>query len=72
MPQAPAMPQLHTVEVWTSPKLHLPLASRITSPLGTQTSMGKQVTAGEPPASQFQIPSNYKIIPPPRPPIPSV
>jgi hypothetical protein len=72
-PQAPGMPQLHTVEVWTSPKLQLPLASRVTSVMGTHTTMGKQVTPGEPPASQFQIPSNYKLIPPPpRPPTVSI
>lgn len=72
MPAPPGIPQPHTVEVWTSPKLQLPLESRVTTGMGTQTTIGKQITPGEPPASKFQIPPNYKLVPPPRPPTPSI
>lgn len=64
-PQAPALPQLKTVEVWNSPQLQMPLASRVTTPMGTQTTLPQQITPGEPSPSQFQIPPGYKIIPPP-------
>ncbi len=72
LPQAPSVPQLHTVEVWTSPQLQMPLASRVTTPTGSSTTVAQQVTPGEPPASQFQIPPNYKLVPPPQPSIPSL
>lgn len=72
LPQPSGIPQPHTMEVWTSPKLQLPLASRVTTGMGTQTMIGKQITPGEPPASKFQIPPNYKLVPPPRPPKPSI
>ena len=72
MPAPPGIPQPHTVEVWTSHQLHLPLESRVTTGMGTQTTIGKQITPGEPPASKFQIPPNYKLVPPPRPPTPTI
>lgn len=65
MPPAPAMPQTQTVEVWHSPQLQMPLASRVTSSMGTQTTMPQHVTPGEPSPTQFQIPPGYKIVPPP-------
>lgn len=68
-PNAPPPP--HTLEVWTSPKLQLPLATRLTGGIGKQTTITKQVTPGEPPASAFQIPPGYKLVPPPHAPAPS-
>jgi hypothetical protein len=67
MPPAQTLPQPHVLEVWTSPKLQLPLASRVTGGMGTQTTISQQITPGEPPASHFRIPPNYKILPPPKP-----
>jgi hypothetical protein len=69
--QAPTAPQLrppHVMEVWTSPKLQLPLASRVTGGIGKQTTICKQVVPGEPAASKFQIPAGYKLVKPPAPP----
>ncbi|HEY1756958.1 MAG TPA: hypothetical protein VGG72_16410 [Bryobacteraceae bacterium] len=66
-PQAPTPPQapkIQTLEVWTSPKLQLPMATRVTGDLGKQTTISKQVIPGEPPPSTFQIPPGYKIVPP--------
>jgi hypothetical protein len=73
-PQSPGAPQLqppHVIEVWTSPKLQLPLASRVTGGIGKQTTICKQAAPGEPPASAFQIPAGYKLIKPPDPHAPS-
>jgi len=61
-PQAPQPPQV--MEVWTSPKLLLPLATRVTGAMGKQTTMCKRLVPGEPPASAFQIPPDYKVIQP--------
>lgn len=65
LPKMPA-PQLpHTVETWTSSKLHLPLMTKTTSGGTQQTTTCKQVTAGEPAKCAFKIPPDYKIIHPP-------
>ena len=61
--QLPQMP--HTVEVWTSSKLHLPLMTKTTSGATQQTMTCKQVTPGEPAKCAFKIPLDYKIIHPP-------
>jgi hypothetical protein len=60
--QPPQVPQV--MEVWTSPKLQMPLATRLTGATGKQTTICKQVVPGEPPASAFQIPPDYKIVQP--------
>lgn len=57
-------PESQTVEVWTSHKLQLPLASSVTGASGKQTTTGKQVTPGEPPPSAFQVPAGYKLVAP--------
>jgi hypothetical protein len=61
--QPPPLP--HTMEVWTSPKLNLPLLTKTGPGLSQQTTACKQVTVGEPPACSAQIPPDYKIIKPP-------
>lgn len=63
--QAPQLP--HTVETWTSSKLHLPLLTKSSGSSGQQTTTCKQVTAGEPPPSTSQIPPDYKVVHPPMP-----
>jgi hypothetical protein len=60
-----------TVEVWTSHKFQLPLASSVTGASGKQTTIGKQITPGEPHPSTFQVPAGYELVPPPKPPAPS-
>jgi hypothetical protein len=65
----PAQPQLpRTVEVWTSTKLHMPVLTKVTGSFGQQTNRCKCSSAGEPPASKFQIPSGYKVVQMPAPP----
>ena len=69
-PNAPGMPSISApqpqqLEVWNSPKFQLPLASRLTGDMGKQTTIAKQVTPCQPPASAFQIPHDYKVVPPP-------
>ena len=59
-PHPPSPP--HTVEVWTSTKLHVPLLTKVTGSFGQQTNRCKSPSVGEPPASKFQIPSGYKIV----------
>lgn len=58
--QPPQIPQV--MEVWTSPKLQMPLATRLTGATGKQTTICKQVVPGEPPAAAFQIPPDYKVV----------
>jgi len=87
MPKPPAMPQMPpkpplptTAEVWTSPKLQLPMASQINGAFGQQTSICQKAVPGEPNPAIFQAPPDYKQILPappklagiPKPPIPGV
>ena len=68
LPQPPGLklPQLaHTVEVWTSSKLHLPLLTKSGSGAAQHTTTCKQVTAGEPPGCSLQIPPDYEVVHPP-------
>lgn len=67
----PGAPGSQTVEVWTSHKLQLPLASSVTGSSGKQTTTGKQVTPGEPHPSTFQVPAGYELVAPPKTPAPS-
>lgn len=69
VPGAPGIPGLsanipkpQTLEVWTSLKLLLPMASRMLGIMGKQTTLIKAVLPGEPPAAMFQIPAGYKLI----------
>jgi hypothetical protein len=78
-PPVPAAPKIplpqmpHSVEVWTSPKLQLPLLTKSGSGAAQQTTTCKQVTPGEPPSSAFQIPAGYKVVrPPSMPHLPSI
>lgn len=71
MPEKPTLPEVaaaipkpHQVEVWTSPKFQLPLATRVTGDLGKQTTFAKQVKSCQPPPASFQIPPDYKVVPP--------
>jgi hypothetical protein len=61
MPAPPALPALVS-EVWMSAKLLLPVLTRITGSFGQQMCHCKNAAAGEPPASLFQIPANYKPV----------
>jgi hypothetical protein len=74
LPGAPALPtppQIPMIaETWISTKLMMPVLSRITGSFGQQMCHCKNAVAGEPPATAFQIPANYKQIGPPVPPAP--
>ncbi len=70
-PAAPAPPQIPMIaEAWISTKLMMPVLSRVTGSFGQQMCHCKNTVAGEPPATAFQIPANYKQIGPPAPPAP--
>jgi hypothetical protein len=69
MPQKPKLPQLPpkpptpvSAEVWTSPKLQLPMASRVNGSFGQQTTMCQKAVPGEPNPAVFQIPHDYKQV----------
>jgi len=68
VPVKPSPPQPHTVEVWTNPKLHMPLLTKVRGKFGQQTTRFKPTATGEPPASKFQIPPGYKVVKMPKPP----
>lgn len=79
MPQAPGAPQAPpkppmptTAEVWTSSKLQLPMATKINSSLGQQTSICQKATPGEPHPSVFEIPPGYKQLVPSPPKLPGM
>jgi hypothetical protein len=61
-PQLPPKPEPKAMvsEVWTSTSLHVPILSRITGSFGQQICHCKNAVGGEPPASAFQIPADYK------------
>ena len=57
-----AKPILVVTERWVSTDLQIPLATTHTDPMmGTMTSTVTSVTRGEPDASLFQVPSDYKV-----------
>ncbi|MGD0667453.1 MAG: hypothetical protein ABSB23_07820 [Bryobacteraceae bacterium] len=65
-PQTPT-----TVDTWTSPSLHLPMATKMTGSFGQITQMCHTAVPGEPHPAAFQIPPGYKVInPAPKPPAP--
>jgi len=51
-------------EVWTSTKLKMPVLTRTIGSFGVRTCICK-CSPVEPPASTFQIPSNYTVVRPP-------
>jgi hypothetical protein len=62
-PQLPPQPQAPTMaEVWSSPQLQLPMATRINAGFGQQTTMCQRAVPGEPNPAVFQIPPNYKQV----------
>ncbi|MFZ0320365.1 MAG: hypothetical protein WAL56_14680 [Candidatus Sulfotelmatobacter sp.] len=66
MPQSPAAaspkpPQPTVAEVWTSVKLKIPVLSKVTSSLGSQTTYCKPTSTAEPHSSLFEIPTGYKL-----------
>jgi hypothetical protein len=63
-PPLPATPQ--TVEVWSSIQHRVPLLSKSVTSQGVQTSVCKNLSGAEPPASAFQIPAGYKMAPLPK------
>jgi len=57
-----AKPIVVTTERWISNDLQIPLSSEHTDPMmGTMTMTVTSVTRGEPDASLFQVPSDYKV-----------
>lgn len=65
-PQAPkAPPPPNIAEVWTSVKLKTPVLTKVTTPVGEQTTYCKPTESAEHPPSVFQIPPGYKIKPNP-------
>lgn len=76
MPQKaplPPQPQAPTIaEVWSSPQLQLPMATRINGSFGQQTTMCQRALPGEPNPAVFQIPANYKQVLPAAPKAPAL
>jgi hypothetical protein len=71
MPEAPAMPQPSTAEVWTSPELKLPIQSSMIDPkTGAKavTEMKNIKPGGKLDPSMFEVPKDFKIAPPVKPP----
>jgi len=63
-PQAtapPKPPQPTVTEVWTSVNLKMPVLTKVTSALGSQTTYCKPTSAEEPHPSTFEIPPGYKL-----------
>lgn len=63
-PTPPPLPT--TVEVWTSPKLQMPMLTKAAGTFGQQTEVCKNAVPGEPSPALFQIPTDYKSIPMPK------
>jgi hypothetical protein len=70
MPPKPAAPVV--AEVWNSPKLQLPMATRINGSFGQQTAICQQAIPGEPHPAVFEIPKDYKQVLPVPPKLPGV
>jgi hypothetical protein len=68
VPKPPEVPMI--AENWVSTKLGMPVLSRITGSFGQQICQCKNTVAGEPPASAFQVPADYKKVGVPTPPAP--
>jgi hypothetical protein len=64
-PQAPKAPPPNIAEVWTSLKLKTPILTKVSTPVGEQTTYCKPTETAEHPPSVFQIPPGYKIKPNP-------
>jgi hypothetical protein len=66
-PPAPAppkpAPQVQSMEVWTHTKLKIPMLTKIHGVPGAPATLCKDAKPGEPPASLFQIPAGYKLVP---------
>jgi len=62
IPAAPKPPLPMVAETWVSTKLQMPVLSRITGSFGQQMCHCKNTVPGEPPASTFQIPPDYKQV----------
>ena len=58
-PKAPPPPNI--AEVWTSVKLKTPVLTKVSTPVGEQTTYCKPTETAEHPPSVFQIPPGYKI-----------
>ncbi len=72
LPPAPAAPKPPTVaEVWTAPKLALPMLTKAKGEFGQLTQTCKSAVPGEPHPSAFQIPPGYKVIKLPPPALPA-
>ena len=63
VPKAPPPPSI--AEVWTSVKLKTPVLTKVSTPVGEQTTYCKPTETAEHPPSVFQIPPGYKIKPNP-------
>lgn len=61
--QPPTQPNMQTVEQWTSTQLHVPMLTRVVGPGGYSVTNCTKAVPCSPPASMFQIPPHYKIIP---------
>jgi hypothetical protein len=65
-PKIPKMPLGPSVtEVWTSVKLKIPVLTKISTPVGEQTTYCKPTSTAEPHPSLFQVPQGYKVKPNP-------
>lgn len=66
-PAQPAPPHPPTssptvAEVWTSTKMKIPMATKMTGPFAQSSSVCHSATPGEPHPSAFQIPAGYKQV----------
>ncbi|KAA6460989.1 hypothetical protein DYQ86_12000 [Acidobacteria bacterium AB60] len=60
----PAPPTPTVAEVWTSPKLGLPMFTKMNGGFGQITHVCQSATPGEPHPAAFQIPPDYKVMQP--------
>lgn len=68
LPTPPALPTI--VESWVGTQLKMMVLSRITGSFGQAICHCKNTVAGEPPASMFQVPPDYKQVGLPQAPAP--
>jgi hypothetical protein len=62
MPPPPAAPPMPTTaEVWNSPKMALPMLTKMNGQFGQITQVCQRALPGEPHPSAFQIPPGYKV-----------
>jgi hypothetical protein len=72
LPSEPQLPNIppNIAEVWTSTKGDFPVLTKISGRFGEQICHCKSMLMGQPPATMFQVPPDYKPVAPPTPTLP--